>query len=50
MKLAKEGEKIRIAKIGNGKILTDYNVKLSMYNAMVFFLSSAVFFIASFVA
>ncbi len=50
MKLMKEGDKIRVANIGNGKLLTDYKVKLSMYYAVVFFISSAIFLVASFLA
>ena len=48
MRIIKEGSHVRIVNIGNGKILTDYNVKLSMYYAIVFFISSALIFVASF--
>lgn len=50
LKMIKEGSKIRIANLGNGKILTDYSVKLSTYYAIAFIISSVVLFIASVIA
>ena len=50
LKMIKEGSKVRIAHIGNGKIMTDYSVKLSTYYAIAFFISSALIFVASVIA
>ena len=50
LKMIKEGTKVRIASLGNGKILTDYSVKLSTYYAIAFLLSSALIFIAAAIA
>jgi len=50
LKMIKEGSKVRIAHIGDGKIITDYNVKLSTYYAVTFFISSGLIFIASIIA
>lgn len=50
LKMIKEGSKVRIAHIGDGKIITDYNVKLSTYYAVAFFISSVLIFIASIIA
>ena len=50
LKMIKEGSKVRIVSIGNGKILTDYSVKLSTYYAIAFFISSILIFIASVIA
>lgn len=50
LKMIKEGSKVRIASLGNGKILTDYSVKLSSYYAIAFFSSSVLIFIASIIA
>lgn len=50
LKMIKEGSKVRIASIGNGKIMTDYSVKLSTYYAIAFFISSALIFVASVIA
>lgn len=50
LKMIKEGTKIRIASIGNGKVITDYSVKLSTYYAISFFISSTLIFIASVIA
>ena len=50
LKMIKEGSKVRIVNIGNGKIMTDYSVKLSTYYAVAFFISSCLIFIASIIA
>ena len=50
LKMIKEGSRVRIASIGNGKIMTDYSVKLSTYYAIAFFISSALIFVASVIA
>ncbi len=50
LKMIKEGSKVRIAHIGNGKIMTDYSIKLSTYYAIAFFISSALIFVASVIA
>ena len=50
LKMIKEGSKVRIVNIGDGKIMTDYSVKLSTYYAVAFFLSSALIFVASVIA
>ena len=50
LKMIKEGSKVRIAHIGDGKIITDYNVKSSTYYAVAFFISSVLIFIASIIA
>lgn len=50
LKMIKEASKVRIAHIGDGKIITDYNVKLSTYYAIAFLISSGLIFIASVIA
>ncbi len=47
MKMIKEGSTVRIAHIGDGKIMTDYSVKLSTYYAIAFLLASALIFVAA---
>lgn len=50
LKLIKEGSTVRIASIGNGKLVTDFHVKADLYYAIAFILGSALVFIASFIA
>lgn len=50
LKLIKKGSTVRIASIGNGKLVTDFHVKADLYYAIAFILGSALVFIASFIA
>lgn len=50
LKMIKEGTTIKIAHLSDGKILTDYSVKLSTYYATAFIVSSLLIFVASFLA
>ena len=47
-RMIKEGTKVRIISIGDGKYLTDYSVKLSKYYAITMLLAGLLVFFISF--